>query len=419
MGLRRALGLAAGMIVLGWLGYAIISNTAADTLAETEPEAALQWRPDSSVALVTLGENRLGATSPTDAELAEIAALGRRALAADPLAPRAIRLIGLTAYVKGDDAAADSIVRRAAARSYRDFGAWLWLFNQSMRRGDYREALTALDPLLRTHPELSDALFPSLVAIANDPLLQPSVVDLLANAPPWRAAFLRTLAQDPTGKPAANVLLTGLAATAHPPQSDELASYLDAVIADGDFRSAFLTWMKFLPPDQSRSVAFAYNGDFELPLTGLAFDWSLSPVRGAVSEVVDSGDAAAGKVLRVVFSDTRVAYRHTAKLMLLSPGNYELRGWIRTEELNTPRGMRWRVTCAVGKNQRLVESDPFKGTIAWREFTSNFSVPDKDCEAQWLRLELDIRVASDEQVVGTLWSDRISVRRMEGATAIN
>lgn len=235
----------------------------------------------------------------------------------------------------------------------------------------------------------------------------------LAKDPPWRGWFLRQLPRAEGGAPIAHALFTMLATTGHPAKNAEIGPYLDVLIRNGDFMLAFVTWLGFLPAEQAKSVAFAYNGDFEQPISGLPFDWELSHVRGAVTEVVAGPNHASGKALRVVFSGTRVAYRHAAKLMVLQPGTYELSGTVSADTLTTARGMRWRVACAEGDGEQLAETDAYAGTFPARGFAVTFTVPPRGCRAQRLRLELDQRVALEQQAVGTFWSDNLALRRVD------
>src|SRR5262249_9687809 len=123
-----------------------------------------------------------------------------------------------------------------------------------------------------------------------------------------------------------------------------------------------------------------------------------------------------GNALRVVFSGTRVPYRNTAKLMVLPPGQYQLSGMVKAEDLETPRGMRWRIACISNPDMPITESDAFLGTFAWRSFAIAFTTPDTGCPAQTLRLELDARVNLDQQVAGSFWSDSLAILRVDAIT---
>ncbi len=398
-------------------GWTIVVNTMADTRAQRDPEAALGYRPGSAAALVALAEDRLSEAPSGEADLAAIAGLARRALAADPLAPGVLRVLALTEDFAGRRDHARALMRLAADRSGRDIGAWLWLFDDASRTGNVAGMLTATDVILRSAPAIIDTLYPVLMVAVETPDGQGALTQALAANPPWRGPFLRKLSLDAGAAQVAYATFVGLAATAAPPQTGELGPYLNGLVNRGEYLVAFLTWIRSLPPEQSKDLPFVFNGDFELPISGLAFDWAFGDVRGAATEVVATGDKAAGKALRVVFSDTRVPYRHASKLLYLPPGSYELSGMVKAESLQTARGMRWRVTC-VGARMPIAESDAFKGTFAWRPFAVGFTVPD-GCPALSLRLELDTRVVSEQQISGTFWTDALIARRTDITAAAN
>ena len=410
---------AAAFAVLVTIGWQIIANTAADTRARTDPAGALAWRPDSAPALMASAEEKVRAANTDQDQLAAAADLAGRALTANPLREDAFRMLGIVADMRGDGGQAMALMTLAQSRSRRDLGADLWLFDSSAQSGNFASALAYADAVLRVAPDLSDQLFPPLMAIAADPDGTAAMVAMLAGDPPWRSWFFGGLPRDPAGTAIAGTLLAGLAQSPHPARIAEIAPYLGALIKAGDVQTAFLTWLRFLPADQAQSVAFAYNGDFEQPITNLPFDWLIGDVHGADTKVVASPDSGISKALRVVFSDTRVAYAHTTKVLVLPPGNYELSGGVKAEGLMTNRGMRWRIACLGGSNQRLGESDLFVGTFPWKTFAVSFSVPDSGCAAQTLRLELDTRVALDQQVVGTFWSDSLAIKRADAAVTTN
>ena len=115
--------------------------------------------------------------------------------------------------------------------------------------------------------------------------------------------------------------------------------------------------------------------------------------------------------MRVVFSNTRVPYRQVSKLLVLPPGQYQLDGTVKAEGLDTPRGMRWTVSCVGSNGAPLAMTDDYLGTFSWRAFSVSFAVPQQGCVAQTLRIELDARVALDQQAAGVFWTDGISIVR--------
>lgn len=399
------------MIVLAsWLGWQIVGNTMADTNAIADPESALAWRPQMSTALIGLA-GQYFAASDGEPDLTQVEELARRAMVSDPLEDRAIRMLGLTAARAGDIDRAERLMELASRRSLRDAPVQAWLFDRRARLGDFDGALYHADALLRTRRGVRDDIGPMLLAFAIDPEAQSALIGSLANDPPWRGWFLDLVSRQVDNPGIAWEIFSALEESARPPRDSELRTYLGGLVKAGLYEDAYLSWLQFLPSERRGNVSFAYNGDFEQPLSGVPFDWIVSRVRGASTEIVDSGRAGAGKALRIVFANTRVAYRHVSKWMLLPPGRYQLSGDVRAEQLETERGMIWRVTCAEDEKHGIGESAPIVGTVAWQSFTMDFEVPQTGCRAQRLRLELAARAAIETEIGGEVWYDQIEVRR--------
>jgi hypothetical protein len=49
---------------------------------------------------------------------------------------------------------------------------------------------------------------------------------------------------------------------------------------------------------------------------------------------------------------------------------------------------------------------------AWKNLEFSFTVPGADCPAQYLRLDLDARMSSEQFASGTLWFDDLRVARL-------
>ena len=65
----------------------------------------------------------------------------------------------------------------------------------------------------------------------------------------------------------------------------------------------------------------------------------------------------------------------------------------------------------MGASTVLAESEPFVGSDEWRSFAVDFVVPDRECPAQLLRLELDGRVELDFEALGGAWFDDLAIVR--------
>lgn len=391
-----------------WLAWQVVASTMAVSRAALDPEGALSWRGDSAPALVTLANQQL---SEGNDAAASAETLARRALRADPLESSALVTLGVAADARGDTEAAGKLMKLAADFSPRNGGAQMWLFNQRLRERDYTEALARADVILRAQPDMADQLSPSLVALAAEPDARPALAAELAANPPWRGWYLDALARNSDSAAVTYDLLAAIPGGIAP---DELSPYLNQLIRDGDFSLALLAWMHFLPREQAATVPYAFNGDFELPVSGLPFDWTFTRIPGASMDVIDSGEAHVGRALRVVFANRRLRFRNVAKLLVLPPGRYELSAKARTQGLVTANGLDWSVTCAEGTKQTLASTAPVIDTGGkWQPLSVTLDVPPTGCRAQWLRLE----TAAEESPNGEIFFDGIVIRRSAEAAA--
>ena len=183
------------LLALIWVGWRIIAQTAAQSLARSHPDAALSWVADQPTALNQLAQQEL--VDP-DGNLDSAREWAQRALRSNPLDARALTLLGLIAERKGDQKSADALMRISGARTWRDPTADAWLFNREFRRGDYAHALPHADAMLRMDYECAKTeLFPVLAAFTADPLAFKALTDFLATSPPWRTWFLSELSAPP------------------------------------------------------------------------------------------------------------------------------------------------------------------------------------------------------------------------------
>ncbi len=412
-GRRLALAGLATLVLL-FLAWRIVAETNAQSLARVDPEAALTWKAGSAAALVALAEERL-TKAGGDGDLAEANDLAARALAANPLEGRALTLMALADDNRGKSADAAKVMARAGERSLRDDTAQGWLFNRAVLGGDFVGALSHADALLRTESPLGPAIIANLVAFAGDPDARSALLAALSAKPPWRHRMLGELGRSGTEPNIVFGLLSDLAGTPNPPTAGEINLFLDRLIGNGAFELAYVVWIRFLPKERSGNLKYVYNGDFEYPNSGLAFDWVLVPTPAAGIDIVDTGAADRGKALRAAFTGVRVKYGLATTDMLLPPGHYRFSGLMKADAIAAERGLHWVLACVDAKQTTLLATtDPQKGSFDWRPFEAEFDVP-PGCRAQRIALRVASRAALDEQIAGTAWFDDLKVERLNPA----
>src|SRR5262249_49560396 len=294
-----------------WIGWWIVAQTAALSLARSHPDEALGFVADQSVALIQRAQQEMAESTGNSDSARELA---QRALRSSPLNARAFTVLGLIAERNGDQKNADALMRIAAARTWRDRTTDAWLLNSEAHRGDYVRALPYADAMLRMDWQSQSDLFPVLASFTVDPRAFEALTTFLATAPPWRTWFLSELSARLANKTRLVQVYAALKDTENPPTKDELRPYLNRLAKGEKFELADQTWKAALPPQQRTDETHPFNRDFQFPVDNLPFDWNFEDIGGADMQVVDSGKKRA---LLVEFSGARVPFSNVRQLMLL------------------------------------------------------------------------------------------------------
>ncbi len=453
--------------------WQIITRSLAAHLALVAPDVALSLRPGESTALLSLADTALnrqpdeteataattfaqpalhdGAQTPqqgsdrlggwaeialkalaeklpldqgqravTAAQLAltqrdreQIRTQAQLALLEDPINARALRILGQLADVAGDDVRATSLMHAAADRSLGESIAVYWMLQQSAKKKDYASTVSYADVFLRKRPQLVAHAMPMLAQLAEsaDPKAVAELEKMLATDPPWRSAFFSALLGAITDARTPLNLLLKLKDTPTPPTTADLNAYLSFLIGHKFYELAYYSWLQFLPADELGRVGLLANGSFEVPSSGLPFDWVLAMGSGVTVDVTVRPDAPGQHALFLEFGPGRVEFPGITQMLLLPAGSYHFKGKLKGEVVGH-RGLQWRVLCAGASAPPIGESEMFVGLApTWSDFEFNFTVPNKDCRAQQLRLDLASRSASEQLVSGSLFYDDLIISR--------
>jgi hypothetical protein len=412
MQLMRTLGLAAAGAVMAWL---VVSKSLVAFLAVNAPQAALWLSPSDPQALLNLAEARLDPATgaPEPGAASHVKAWAEAALAADPVDPRALRILALVAHADGQTERARELMQAASRRSLQDSQAAHWLLKDAFERKDYPAALGYADLLLRTRSQALHHVMPALGRMAETPEAVGPLEQLLAGNPPWRSAFFRALPQVVTDARTPLRLLLSLRQTPNAPTLADIVDYLRLLMARGYAELAYYAWLQFLPAEQLAVVAAPFNGSFELTPSGLPFDWSLGGGKGASVSIGERPDRSGERALQIVLGPGRVELAGVEQTLMLAPGAYRLQASY-SGDLAGPRGLIWRVACTEGGGAPLGQTAMIMGAHpSWKAIGTAFTVPEKGCRVQQLRLLLDARMPSEQLVSGTIWLDDIRITRTE------
>lgn len=405
---RRTLALAVMVGVAGLMAWRVLSLGLADHWQRSDPERALQWRPAHPGALL----RALDAAQSGQADAATIESLALATLQANPLDGRAYRVLAQLRESEHGIEAALPLYNAAVHRGPRDRYTHARLFEYGLQTGDVAKALGHFDFLLRLRPETAPTLLPVLVTLAAEPAVQPALAERLAAAPPWRAPFLRLLAQTATDAAAVEPLWQALRVGPRGglPQA-ELQPWLDRLLREDQGDRAYLLWVSQLGQRELAELGNVFNGDFELAPSGFGFDWRFGRVAGARIDRMPVAGAGGNLALRIAFDDRRVPFAHVQQVLALPPGIWRLQGRARADALRNDRGLIWQVTCHAG-GAPLGRSEPLKGQRSWHPFELEFEVPTQGCSAQVLRLLLPARIPAERRIGGQAWYDQLAIHRV-------
>jgi len=453
---RRTIIYAALAVILAWL---VISRSLAAYLADAAPKMALWLNPSQPEALVNLADSALNgsvkvngpSTAIADQEpqhqgnapdratdtsgngskdsldfnqvfksvdqnrtvdLAKIRTWAGSALISEPLDARALGILGQAASAGNDNVDAEKLMRAAARLSLHDNLVLYWLMLKSTEAGDLQSAIYYADVLLRTSPELITHVMPVLGHIAGDKESAGMLEKVLASDPPWREVFFQALPGFVTDPRVPLDLLLALRTSPVPPTSADFERYIDVLVYRKYYDLAYYTWLQFLPTRELRNAGLLFNGNFETPPSGLPFDWQITSGSGVTIDIVPRSDKSGGHALLVDFQYGRVDYHSVSQLTMLTPGTYEFKGEYKGQLIG-PRGLKWRVVCAGQTDGKIGESSTVIGKAQdWTNISFSFTVPATDCRAQYVRLDLDTRMASEQLVSGSMLFDELQILRV-------
>lgn len=400
-GRTAAIAGTAATLVAALLGWRILTVTVARSLANAGPAASLSWKSDQAEALVALASKDLKTPGPAATATARARALA--ALTREPLVPYGIEILGQAAIKDGQDAAADALMRQAAMVSKRDLAAEIWIFTHDVTARDLSGAATALDAIMRGHPEIIEDFAAAVAPSLRDPDTAATLVAGLGLKPPWRSLLMGVLVRQHRNPEGLLRLFAGLERSGGLTQQ-ELGAFLGELMANGRYEQAYLYWLQSLPPARLATLGLLYNGHFDYPVSNMAYDWVVAPASGTV---IETGTSDKGPTLDIGFLGDGADFKNVTHDLILNPGRYRLTGYVRADHFENQRGLRWRIAClerdgtGSGENA-LGTSDLVSGDRSWQPFVLAFEVPASGCRAQRLVLELPARTAAERIASGVV-----------------
>ncbi len=282
-----------------------------------------------------------------------------------------------------------------------------------LRLGHLDQAITHWSSVLTLRSRLHKQLDPILLNLLEDPDTRSAFTPLLKKPPVWWPRFFRYVAANAKYADTVGILYNGRSHNGGKPDANERRYYTARLQKEGQWNQAYFVWLNSLGSKQLAVLGNLYNGDFELPLQNEDFGWRMANARGVTVKIGPVIGSKGDKALSVSFSGRRIYFNHLYQYLLLRPGDYQLRGRIRLDNLLSAQGVQWTLRCKSSERKLLGTSERFRATEPWRLFNASFTVPEQGCLAQEVRLELVARFAKERETRGTVWFDAMSIKRLQ------
>jgi tetratricopeptide (TPR) repeat protein len=395
------------VVALALLGWAGLSLGLADFYARENPQRALFWRSGHPEALFRMAEK-----SVTSKDWAAAQDYAERALRANPLDGRSLRILAQCAQQKGNATNALELYKKASQLAPRDVESHLWLLEYALNNKQAEMAVFHLHALLTLKPAMFIALQEQLNALAANPSVQPFLVKQLATYPTWRLNFLNSVAasKQPIDLIAPLYVQLNLKSELEPV---EYLPWIRRLKSENRFAQAYVTWANMIPKSHRKYLGNVFDGGFELPLEEQAgdFSWTSSPIDGAQAQLLSTRGTLGENSYYVEFEGRRTAFANLSQSIQLPAGAWQFSFRARADRLDNPRGVVWHIVCE-NDGQVLADSEPMQGRFDWQEINFTFKVPE-NCVGQKLTLMIPARIPAETMISGALWLDNIKIQAVE------
>lgn len=376
----------------------------------------LVWRIlAAGVAALDERDGRTETRDRADAESPERQLRAR--LARNPADFAALVVLGLHLEQQGRKAEAQDAMREAQRLAPANERALFEIAAFQLRAGEETQALTVLRRAVELNPTAAGATWPVFTAALDSGQRDEFFARAARDDPWWWAGFFNQACQGARSVDALQRVF-GVRAASGKVTAGERRCLIERLERENRWPQAYQSWINSLPKDRQQRIAYIYNGDFEVPISNLGFDWLLLPQDGINVDAQSIQGAEGRRALRVEFVRKRWSGTPVQQYLMLPPGKYRFEGRGRADGLDTWVGVQWRLSCFQnerGATQHLSQSERFRGTSEWVVFRDDFTVP-RDCPVQILRLELAnprADVATPDNVVtrlnGNVWFDDFRV----------
>ncbi|MBB6599038.1 BTAD domain-containing putative transcriptional regulator [Luteimonas sp. MC1825] len=336
------------------------------------------------------------------------AAAARALLAHEPAHGGAFGVLAAALEAEGSEVDVLERYQTASRRSPRDLGVRGWLASRALEVGDYTTAINHIDAMLSLAGSSHRDLLPMLVQLSHDLDFARALAAHLARQPRWRPAILRVAAN--SGLPDAADNLHGALREQGRLSRDEVTRWIDGMLKDGRWGSAYARWFSGLEAVPER-LHVPWNGDFARMPTSSGFDWRVRRTNGVVFDRITL--PGGGHAARLAFLGRPVAAVGIEAPLLLVPGRHLLTLRARTRGMRSDQGLEWNLVCGDGRT-RIAQGARIREAHQWSTVELEFDVPISDgCDGQWLRLVNPAPRGVAQVLRGELHVTDVTIARIE------
>ena len=378
------------------LCYFAATMSLAAYLRDRSAQTALKIASYNAAALAGAANDLLQADQSDDA-MATVRRQAQAALQREPLNVLALRTLGLTASLEGDETLARAYFTLASRLTKRDLPLQLWWIEQKVTEGNLDQILTYYDQALKTSQRANNVLLPVLTQASAEPLIAQRLPPLLASRPSYFRQFFIQGTDNA-------INITGLARIGRQvldrgdsDDQDLINRTIMRFAREQNFDEAWdmFAWAYGGTPD-----AKVLNGDFQKPVAFRLFNWDFTQSDAVTAEIGPRDDTDSLYLIANVSQG--LAAR---QLLRLPPGRYRLQalvGDVPEAAIDRPT---IAISCAVGDGTPLPPSDFPTSPSGQANLQETLNVR-SGCRYQWL--ELTASAVSQDEV--RTWIDDISIR---------
>lgn len=369
------IGLVTILAVAGvWYSFALAVS---GVTRNKNPQVALMLTPSDSTALAARADQLFFANPQTPP--AQVRTLALAALREQALNPKAQRLLGYYADIKGQNTKAERYVRTAAKLSRRELGAQLWLIEDEARNGSSQQTLVHYDIALRTKPEAQTILFPRLLNAIDDREIRTALKPYIRGNNQWAYSFLMFANAQSKNLPAVVDLIveTGGLPNRKAAQDQQLV-LLERLVREKYFADARRLFLQMSESKQNRLMSTAFDQtDRDNRFGPIGWQFVNDPDAGAGL----FGQAGDSKLALSIYVNSETTRPVAKKLLYLSPGSYRLSVKLAMLDRGDSGFVRWQMRCASqDNNPPLWTLDSIS-----KDISAAFAIP-ASCPAQFLEL---------------------------------